>query len=65
MPTNIPKYAKPKEVTRIFPLSHAQLYNLINLDLIKSHSLKLPGCRRGTRLIDTQSVQEFIESCPK
>jgi hypothetical protein len=43
-------------------LSRTQLFQLIKTGRVKSHSLKMPGCKRGVRLIDAISLRSVIES---
>lgn len=64
MNPDIPEFAKPKQIAHWFPLSHSQVYVLMNEGLIKSHLLKLKGNRKGMRLVSTASVRKYIESCP-
>jgi hypothetical protein len=41
-------------------LTRSTLFNLIKTGRVKSHSLKMPGCSRGIRLIDFKSLCEAI-----
>jgi len=43
-------------------LCRSQLFALIKSGRVKSHSLKMPGCTRGVRLIDCASLRAAIES---
>ena len=43
-------------------LCRSQLFALIKSGRVKSHSLKMPGCKRGVRLIDCASLRATIES---
>jgi hypothetical protein len=39
----------------------AKLYELMNSGAIKSFVLREPGCRRGIRLIDKDSIDTYLE----
>lgn len=56
------KYAKPATVTQICDISHGKLYALLRAGLIKSITLREPGRSRGTRLIDIESLEKYLES---
>lgn len=43
-------------------LTRTQLFNFIKTGRVKSHSLKMPGCKRGVRLIDAISLRAAIQS---
>jgi hypothetical protein len=44
------------------PWSRYMTYHLLREGLIESVLLKLPGSRKGLRLIDADSVDRFLES---
>src|SRR5262249_16009365 len=53
------------EATRITSISRGQLYNLIHDGLIRSRVIRRKNARgSGLRLIDLNSLQEFIENSP-
>jgi hypothetical protein len=56
------KYAKSETVEQIYDISHGKIYALINAGLIKSITLREPGRSRGTRLIDLESVEAYLNS---
>jgi hypothetical protein len=43
-------------------LTRTQLFTFIKTGRVKSHSLKMPGCKRGVRLIDAISLRAAIQS---
>jgi hypothetical protein len=43
-------------------LTRSTLFNLIKTGRVKSHSLKMPGCKRGVRLVDAISLRAAIET---
>lgn len=57
-----PEYLRVKEATKFSGLSRAKLYEALTDGRIKSYSVRDPGKTRGTRLISTSSLREFIES---
>jgi hypothetical protein len=56
------KYGKSGTVTQIYDISHGKQYALMNAGLIKSITLREPGRSRGTRLIDLESVEAYLNS---
>lgn len=64
MTTQTPEYIKAVHVSKFFPFSHSQVYQLLSRGVIKSHSIRLPGSKKGTRLVSVESIRQFIESCP-
>ena len=57
-----PEWARTRWITGLTQLPRTTQYDLINKNLIKSASLKLPGQRKGVRLIHVQSVLDYIEA---
>jgi hypothetical protein len=54
------------DVERVFSIPRSTTYDLINEGLIRSRLLRQKGQRgSGVRLIDMQSVRDYIESCPQ
>jgi hypothetical protein len=64
-PVSTPKYIRLPRVGERDPLcglSRSELWTLITTNKIKSLSLLQPGKRRGVRLIDAESLVDFIQS---
>ena len=57
-----PEFLRVKDVELMFGIKRGKLYALINEGKIKSKTLRSRGTVRGIRLIDIQSVREFINS---
>jgi hypothetical protein len=57
-----PEFLRVKGVELMFGIKRGKLYALINEGKIKSKTLRSRGTVRGIRLIDIQSVREFINS---
>ena len=57
-----PEFIRVKDVELMFGIKRGMLYGLINEGKIKSKTLRSRGNVRGIRLIDIQSVREFINS---
>ena len=57
-----PEFLRVKGVERMFGIKRGKLYALMNEGKIKSKTLRSRGTVRGIRLIDIQSVREFIHS---
>jgi hypothetical protein len=65
MTTSNPKYLKPGQVPRHYPIGRSQIYVLIKGGHVKSKMLRLPGNIRGTRIVLVESIEQFINSCPE
>ncbi len=57
-----PEFLRVKGVELMFGTKRGKLYALINEGKIKSKTLRSRGNVRGIRLIDIQSIREFINS---
>jgi len=57
-----PEFLRVKGVELMFGIKRGKLCALINEGNIKSKTLRSRGTVRGIRLIDIQSVREFINS---
>ena len=56
-----PEWLRIPETLRVFGISRAKLYDLIAKGRIKSVSLRERGQTKGTRLINYESIQNFLE----
>jgi hypothetical protein len=56
------RFPRPGQREPFSGLCRSQLFSLIKSGRVKSHSLKMPGCSRGARLIDCASLRAAIES---
>ena len=59
--TRIPK---PGEACKVTGLSRSSIINILTTGRVRTHSIQLPGRSRGARLIDVQSLLDFIRHCP-
>lgn len=50
------------QAVQLTGLSRSKIYELLAAGLIRNASLKSPGQRHGTRLIERESLLAFIES---
>jgi hypothetical protein len=57
-----PEWLRVKEAQNFSRLSKPKLYQLFNLGLIKTVSLRERGMVRGTRLVSFDSLRAFLES---
>ena len=57
-----PEFLRVKGVELMFGIKRRKLYALMAEGKIKSKTLRSRGAVRGVRLIDIQSVREFINS---
>jgi hypothetical protein len=57
-----PNYLRIAEASYRFGLSRTHLFALIARGEIKSIHLKRPEASRGIRLIETESLKEYVES---
>ena len=56
-----PEWAREKEITARFGMSHTILYNLRKRGAIRSVSLRSDGAKYGARLFHVGSIREYIE----
>ena len=57
-----PEWARPADVTKMFGIKRSSLWELMRTGAIKSVSLRKKYQIRGTRLINVQSVRDFISA---
>ena len=57
-----PEWLRVSEACKYSRLSKPKLYQLFNLGLIKTVSLRERGMVRGTRLVSFDSLRAFLES---
>ncbi|MHC1764728.1 MAG: hypothetical protein AB9869_10565 [Verrucomicrobiia bacterium] len=55
-----PEFGRVTDCTRLFGLKRGTLYNLLADGKIKGVLLRVRGQKSGVRLIDLQSVRDFI-----
>ncbi|RYD71423.1 MAG: hypothetical protein EOP84_24900 [Verrucomicrobiaceae bacterium] len=58
----IPRWGTYKQASKHSGLSVRHLQNLVREDLIRSSVVTKPGAKRGVRLLDLRSLDEFIEA---
>lgn len=63
-PADSPEWLRPAQVPRLFPISRATLYNLISDGSLITKVLRRPGCVKGIRLINTESIRKLIDAQP-
>ena len=56
------KWGRFGDVRAIYSIRRSKCYELISAGLIKSAVIKQKGARSGVRLIDMESVEDFIRS---
>ncbi len=54
------KFGRIHGVREQYGIPDATQYRLIALGLIRSVELRRPGCKRGTRLIDLDSLDAYL-----
>jgi hypothetical protein len=57
-----PEWARIPEVVQRFGIKRTRLFELIADGQIKSVSLRRPGCVRGVRIINCDSVRSLLEA---
>ena len=60
-----PEWLRMPQAVRIFGISRAKLYDLINKGRIESVSLRERGQTKGTRLISYDSLQSYLKELSK
>jgi hypothetical protein len=58
----ISRYLRVQQVLDFYPFKRAKLYELLARGDIKSFSLKEKGALRGLRLINRDSIDQFLEA---
>jgi hypothetical protein len=62
---NQPEWARIPEVTKLFGIKRTMLFRFLAEGSIRSVSLRRRGCTKGVRIIDCDSVREFLEQHAK
>lgn len=57
-----PRWGKKPQAARYSGLSVRLLDDLVSRGHVRSSLVRQPGCKRGTRLIDFDSLDAFIEA---
>ncbi len=57
-----PEWGRLKDVQRLFGIRRSNCYELIRLGEIRSAAVRKKNARNGVRLIDLESVREFLRS---
>jgi hypothetical protein len=60
-PIQEPEWAREKDITARFGLTHTILYNLRKRGSIRSVSLRGDGAKYGARLFHIGSIREYFE----
>ena len=50
------------DIERVFGLRRSTTYNLLRQGVIRSAAVRRKGARNGVRLIDLQSVRDFLKA---
>ena len=56
------RYLRVDQVLKFYPFKRAKLYVLLGRKEIRSFVILEPGARRGIRLIDRRSLDEYLEA---
>ena len=55
------RWIRVNQALQFYPWKRSKLYELMSCGAIKSFVCREPGCRRGIRLIDKDSVDAYLE----
>jgi hypothetical protein len=58
-----PEWLRIPDAIRVSGIGRSTLYSLLTSGSIKSALIRKRGCQRGIRLISTDSLRAYIESC--
>ena len=58
-------FGRFSELRRLYGIPRSSAYILLNEGKIKSRIVKMKGSRTGIRLIDFQSVRQFLAAAPE
>jgi hypothetical protein len=56
-----PEWAREKDITARFGMTHTVLYNLRKGGVIRSASIRTTGAKYGIRIFHVGSIRDFIE----
>ena len=59
-----PEWIRPAQARLQFGIRKGKVYDLIKKGVIRSKLITEPGNARGIRLIDAQSLRDYINSFP-
>jgi hypothetical protein len=59
--TVVPRWAKAPVATQYSSINRSKLYDLAARGEIRSASIRKKGARRGSRVFDLRSIDEFLE----
>jgi len=57
-----PEWLRVNDAVLMFGLSRPHLFRAIVQDRVRSVHIKNPGAKKGIRLIETQSLREYIHT---
>jgi hypothetical protein len=57
-----PEWLRVNDAVMVFGLSRPHLFKAIVLDQVKSVHVKRPGAKKGIRLIEAESLREYIKT---
>jgi len=57
-----PEWLRVNDAVMAFGLSRPHLFRAIVQNLVKSVHIKNPGAKKGIRLIETQSLRDYINT---
>jgi hypothetical protein len=60
-----PSWIRPKDVQKYFGIGRTALYAILAENKIRNVSMRKRGQRHGTRLINYQSLHDYLESLAK
>ena len=55
------RWIRVNQALQFYPWKRSKLYELMSSGAIKSFVYREPGCRRGIRLIDKDSIDAYLE----
>ena len=55
------RWIRVNQALQFYPWKRSKLYELMSCGAIKSFVYREPGCRRGIRLIDKDSIDAYLE----
>jgi hypothetical protein len=56
-----PEWLRVNDAVTVFGLSRPHLFKAIFLDKVKSVHVKRPGAKKGIRLIEVESLRDYIK----
>jgi hypothetical protein len=59
--SSLSRYIRVSQALQFYPFRRSHLYELMRMKAVRSFLMIAPGARRGQRLIDRYSLEEYLD----